>query len=219
VMSVILAGHETTASELAWAFQLLAHNPKAQHRLVEEIDADADCDFLDATVHEVLRRRPVFLFAIPRAVKEPVEIGGWTHAPPAHLLACIYLIHHHPSIPDAHAFRPERFLGGPGDLPLWIPWGGGRKICPGRRLATLEMRTVLRTALAEATVLPCASRIERARWRSVIVTPHDGGRVILRRRRPRVSRPHPVALAADPAAGEVSCYAARTPTYAAPRSA
>jgi cytochrome P450 len=184
LMSVILAGHETTASELAWAFQLIAHHPAVQRRLAAEIDEAAGEEYLAATVHEVLRHRPVFLFAIPRAVVQPIEIGGRTYTHPTRLLGCIYLLHHDPAwYRDPHEFRPERFLGSPPSHLTWIPWGGGRKRCPGHGLAMLEMHTVLRTVLATRTVMPAASHIERARWRSVIVTPHAGSRVILRERR------------------------------------
>jgi cytochrome P450 len=184
VMSVILAGHETTASELAWAFQLLAHNPDVQSRLVGEIEGGTSHAYLSATVQEVLRHRPVFVFAIPRVVSEPIEIGGWTYRPATRLLGCIHLMHHDPDLyPDPHTFRPERFLGARGQAPTWMPWGGGRKRCPGHHLATLEMRAVLRATLAEHVILPAGPRIEHARWRSVIVTPHAGSRVVLRRRR------------------------------------
>jgi cytochrome P450 len=182
-MSLILAGHETTAAQLSWAFQLLAHNQDVCDRLIQEIDAGASDEYLTATVQEVLRHRCVFVFAIPRAVATPVDIGGRTYHPPTQLLACIYLLHHDPSIyPDPHTFRPERFLDAPPDPRTWIPWGGGRKRCPGLHLAMLEMKTVLRTVLAERTVHPASSHIERPRWRSVIVTPHAGSRVILRTR-------------------------------------
>jgi cytochrome P450 len=183
LMSIVLAGHETTASELAWAFQLLAHNPRVQDRLIEEIDSDGGEEYLTATVREVLRHRPVFLFTIPRAVKQPIEVGGWTYRPPAQLLGCIYLVHHDPELyPEPHEFRPERFLGSSPSTYTWLPWGGGRKRCPGLHLATLEMKTVLRTVLETMTVRPAARRIEHPRWRSVIVTPHAGSRVVLERR-------------------------------------
>jgi cytochrome P450 len=185
LMSIVLAGHETTASQLAWAFQLLAHNPAVQDRLIEELDAGDGEAYLSATVKEVLRHRPVFLFAIPRAVKRPIEIGGFPYRPPAHLLACIYLVHHDPMLyPDPELFSPERFLDDPRHpAPLWLPWGGGRKRCPGLHLATLEIETVLRTVLATTTIRPAQREIERPRWRSVIVTPHAGSRVILQPRR------------------------------------
>jgi cytochrome P450 len=185
LVSVILAGHETTASEAAWALHLIAHAPEAQARLCEELDADATESYLQATVAEVLRHRPVFVFAIPRVVAAPFELGGRTYKPPVQLLACIYLLHHDPEIystPDA--FLPERFLGDAPEPSTWLPWGGGRKRCPGHRLATLELQGVLRATLATRTVLPASRRVERARWRSVIVTPGGGGRVLLKARRP-----------------------------------
>jgi cytochrome P450 len=189
VMSLILAGHETTASQLAWAFQLLAHNPTVLARLTAEIDRDEGEDYLTATVQEILRHRPVFLFTIPRAVVKPLDIGGWTYKPPARLLGCIYLLHHDPRIyPEPNRFRPERFLDSPPSPHLWLPWGGGRRRCPGLHLATLEMKTVLRAVLSNTTVLPADKRIERPRWRSVIVTPHAGARVVLSPRTPNGRR-------------------------------
>ncbi len=182
IMSLIIAGHETTASELAWAFQLLAHSPVALGRLTKEIDHEASETYLTATVHEVLRHRPVFLFAIPRAVARPIEIGGWTYSPPTQLLGCIYLAHHDSHrYPEPHKFRPERFLETPTTSTL-LAWGGGRKRCPGQHIATLELKTVLRTVLSEMTLHPAGRRMERARWRSVIVTPHAGSRIVLHRR-------------------------------------
>jgi cytochrome P450 len=212
VMSIVLAGHETTASELAWAFQLLAHNPRVLARLIEEIDGGAGegCEgdrdweggadeggadgeggangeeYLTATIQEVLRHRPVFLFTIPRAVKQPIVLGDWTFRPPAQLLGCIYLLHHDPALyPEPYEFRPERFIGASPARSAWLPWGGGRKRCPGVHLAMLEMKMVLRTVLTSMTVLPAGRRLEHPRWRSVIVTPHAGARVVLH------PRPHP----------------------------
>jgi cytochrome P450 len=183
-MSLILAGHETTAAQLAWAFQLLAHHPVVCDRLIREIDADRKDEYLTATVQEVLRHRCVFVFAIPRVVAKPVEVGTQTYAPPANLLACIYLLHHDPAIyPDPHAFRPERFLDTPPDPLTWVPWGGGRKRCPGLHLAMLEMKVVLRTVLRDRTPRASARRMERPRWRSVIVAPHAGSQIVLASRR------------------------------------
>jgi cytochrome P450 len=189
VMSLILAGHETTAAQLSWAFQLLAHNPRVRARLIQELDAGISEDYLTATIQEILRHRCVFVFAIPRAVAAPIEISGRRYRPPVQLLACIYLLHHDPSIyPDPFTFRPERFLGTPPDPRTWIPWGGGHRRCPGLHLAMLEMKIVLRTVLAHRTVDPASGRLERPRWRSVIVTPHAGSRIVLHARLAR-SRP------------------------------
>jgi cytochrome P450 len=188
VMSIVLAGHETTASELAWAFTLLAHHPLVQERLIEELDSGTGEEYLMATIQETLRHRPVFLFTIPRAVREPIQIGGFTYEPPAQLLGCIYLMHHDPlRYRDPEQFRPERFLPGAmaealPQAPGWIPWGGGRKRCPGLHMATLEMQVLLRTVLSQATLSPVKRRVERARWRSVVVTPYNGARVVLHSR-------------------------------------
>jgi cytochrome P450 len=186
LVSVIIAGHETTASTLAWAFQLIAHHPSVQDRLVAEIDADHGQEYLTATINEVIRHRPVFLFTAPRAVAKPIDINGWTYHPPAHLLGCTYLMHHDPALyTDPHEFRPERFLDQP-PSPIWLPWGGGRKLCPGRHLALLELRTVLRATLTTRRLLPASNTIERARWRSALLTPHAGSRVVLRKRNPSI---------------------------------
>jgi cytochrome P450 len=185
VMSVILAGHETTSSAMAWAFQLLAHHPRVQAQLEDELRraGDGPTPYLTATIDEVLRHRPVFVFAIPRSVTAPLEVAGRRFEHPVHLLPCIYLIHHDPSAyPSPDVFRPERFLGTVPNPGLWVPWGGGRKRCPGRHLAREEMEAVIRAVVSTAVIHPAASRMEPARWRSVIVTPGRGGRVMLRQR-------------------------------------
>ena len=127
-MSIVLAGHETTASELAWAFQLLAHNPRVLEKLIEEIDNGAGEEYLTATIKEVLRHRPVFLFSIPRAVKQPIEIGGWTYCPPTQLLGCIYLVHHDPgSIPSRRSSGPSA---------SWRPRRARTRGCHGEEVAS-----------------------------------------------------------------------------------
>ena len=187
LMSVILAGHETTASELAWAFQLLAHDPLVAGRLLDDLGAGGE-EYLTATIQEVLRHRPVFLFAIPRVVHQPFDVAGNTYRPPVQLVGCIHLMHHDPDLyPEPQRFRPERFLGAPPRPEVWMPWGGGRKRCPGHHLAMLEMRIVLETVLRDFEVTPAGGRIETARWRSVIVTPGRGSRIVLRERDRRLS--------------------------------
>jgi hypothetical protein len=183
LISMILAGHETTTGELAWAFQLLAHNQHVQDRLLEEIDSSDDDTYLTATVNETMRRRPVFLFIIPRKVVRSVDIGGWAYRPPAQLAGCTYLMHHNPDLfPRPFEFRPERFLEEPPDSRTWLPWGGGRKNCLGRHFALMEVKTILRRVLAVNRVLPVGSSLEPPRWRSAILVPGRGGRVVLRPR-------------------------------------
>ncbi len=112
LMTLFVAGHETTASELAWAFERLVRTPTVLARLVEEIDReDRDDDaYLTATIQETLRRRPVLPKAAPRLVKQPVEIGGWSYPTGVCVVAQSYLVHHDPEIyDDPYAFRPERF--------------------------------------------------------------------------------------------------------------
>lgn len=182
LMSVLLAGHETTASELAWAFQLLAHDRQVAGRLADALDAGDD-RYLTATVQEVLRHRPVFMFTIPRVVNVPFRLGGRTYHPPEQLVGCIHLMQHDPAVfEDPERFLPERFLAADPPSDVWMPWGGGRKRCPGHHLAVLEMQIVLKTVLSALEILPAARTIETARWRSVIVTPGQGSRVVLRTR-------------------------------------
>lgn len=181
LMSVIVAGHETTASQLSWAIHLLSHNLPVAQRLTADVDG-GDGSYTLATIKEVLRSRSVFLFAIPRIVRKPFKLNGRTITPPAQLAGCIHLLHHDPLLYDnPEQFRPERFIEN--ERPdVWMPWGGGRKRCPGVHLAMLEMQTVLRVVFSRFRVSPAGSAIERARWRSVIVTPGQGGRVVLHRR-------------------------------------
>jgi tetraprenyl-beta-curcumene synthase len=184
LMSVILAGYETTTGQVGWAFQLLAHNSRVQSRLVEELDSAVGEEYLTATVYETLRHKPVFLFASPREVAKPVQIGDWTYRPPVRLAACTYLMHHDPELyPDPHTFRPERFLGASAQSRAWLPWGGGRKHCLGRHFAMLEISTILRQVLSTRAVLPASDGIERPSWRSTILVPSAGGRVVLQRHR------------------------------------
>jgi cytochrome P450 len=187
IMSLILAGHETTGSELAWAIQLIAHDCDVRRRLVAELDGNDD--YLDAVVSEVLRHRPVFLFTIPRAVAKPCSIGDHTYRPPVHLVGCVHLMQHDPALyRNPEAFCPERFLDDAPRAGAWMPWGGGRKRCPGRHLALVEMRTVLRALFEQLEVEPAGARVETARWRTVIVTPGEGCRVVLRERGARAVR-------------------------------
>jgi cytochrome P450 len=185
LMTLLVAGHETTASELAWAFERLTRTPEVLTRLTDEIDSGDGDAYLTATVQETLRRRPVLPNAAPRLVMEPVEIGGWRYEPGVCLIADAYLLHHDPDIyPDPYAFRPERFLDeGPGTY-SWIPFGGGRRRCLGASFAQLEMKIVLRAVLAQNELAPAAPGGEGARRRSITLSPKAGSRAVLRVRSP-----------------------------------
>jgi cytochrome P450 len=177
LLTALVAGHETTASSLAFAFEQLARAPEAQSRL-----AAGDEAYLEATIDEVLRRRPVLPNPEPRLVKQPVEIGGWTYPEGVVLIGSAYLVHHDPAIyPQPHAFRPERFLTAKPGTYTWIPFGGGRRRCLGASFALLEMRVALRAAAERFTVAP-AGAPRRPHRRMITLTPGDGGLVRLGRR-------------------------------------
>ncbi len=183
VVSLMIAGHETTASVLTWALQYLALNQEVQDRLIDEIDGGCGADYLMATVLETVRHAPVFLFAMPRAVEQPVEIGGRAYASPTLLMPCIYLMHHDPEFYcDPYAFRPERFLGMSPAGVAWAPWGGGRRRCLGQHLAMLEISAVLREFLRVRRIVAVGSKTEATRWRTAILAPRDGGMAVLVRR-------------------------------------
>ncbi len=186
IMSLVLAGHETTASQLAWAFQLIAHDQRVLRELLYATDRDEDT-YLRAAIQEVMRHRPVFVFTIPRIVHRAFELAGTTFLPPVHLMGCIHLMHHDPRLyRDPQSFSPERFLDQGPTPHVWLPWGGGRKRCPGHHLALLEMQTVIRIVLERWEIQPVARTVETARWRSVIVTPGRGSRILLKTRRRRL---------------------------------
>src|SRR3954454_15654577 len=197
LMTALVAGHEPTASELAWAFERLAKSPEVVSRLHEEIDAGSDDAYLTATIQEVLRRRPVLPQAEPRLVKKPIRIGDWDYEPGCVLGANAWLVHHDPEIyPDPFAFRPERFLDeGPGTY-SWIPFGGGRRRCLGASFAMLEMKVALKAALTRFTVEQ-APELERTRRRAITISPRRGAPTVLRARQdaPPVARPTAEAAA------------------------
>ena len=178
LMTLLVAGHETTASSLAFGFSLLARNP----RVVEELRREDD-DYLLATIHEVLRARPVLPNAAPRLVKQPIEVGGWTYEPGVCLVANSYLVHHDPEIyPEPYTFRPERFLGdGPGTY-TWIPFGGGRRRCLGASFAILEMKTVLRAVVRRFDLEPGTAGPELTRRRSITISPGLSATTVLSER-------------------------------------
>ena len=183
LMTLLVAGHETTASELAWAFERLAREPAVVAQLVDEIERDDGDAYLTATVQETLRRRPVLPNAAPRLVKQPVEIGGWQYPAGVCVIANSYLIQHDPEIyPEPYAFRPERFLDESPGTYTWIPFGGGRRRCLGASFAMLEMKLVLRSVLARSDVHVAGDALELNRRRSITLSPRRGATIVLRDR-------------------------------------
>src|SRR3954464_9495169 len=183
LMTALVAGHETTASELAWAFDRLAREPRGLAARRDEIGAGDGDEYLSATVHEILRRRPVLPHAEPRLTKRPVEIGGWLYPKGVSPVCHAYLLHHDPDVyPDPYAFRPERFLEEPPGTYTWIPFGGGRRRCIGASFALLELKTVLREVLRRYDLQPGLDGAEISRRRSITISPRFGASTVLRDR-------------------------------------
>jgi cytochrome P450 len=183
LVTALVAGHETTASQLAWAFARLSREPAALAALTAEIDAGESEEYLGATINEVMRMHPVLPNAEPRLVRKPVEIGGTRYPEGVVLLANSYLLHHDADVyPDPWSFRPERFLERPPGTYTLIPFGGGRRRCLGASFALLEMRIVLRTVLSRLEVEPDRAEPERTRRRGITLSPARGAVVVLRER-------------------------------------
>jgi cytochrome P450 len=186
LMTALVAGHETTASQLAWAFMHLAREPAVRRRLVDELDAGEDDAYLGATINEIMRRRPVLPNAEPRLVKRPVTIGGFEYPAGVVLIVNAHLVHHDPELyPDPYAFRPERFLGRKPGTYTWLPFGGGRRRCLGASFALMEMKVVLSAVLERYELAHAGeAKSEVARRRSITISPSRGALVVLTERAP-----------------------------------
>ena len=179
LMTMLVAGHETTASALAWAFERIARTPRVAERLADEADSDDDA-YVTATIHETLRRRPVLPNVAPRLVKKPITLGGWDYPTDVLLVGNAYLVHHDPELySDPYEFRPERFLDQSPGTYTWIPFGGGRRRCLGASFALLEMKLVLRAVFARSAVRPVESGMETPRRRAITISPRSGATVVL----------------------------------------
>jgi hypothetical protein len=191
LMTALVAGHETTASQLAWALERLAREPRVAARLAEEAAAGEGDEYLMATVNEILRLRPVLPNAEPRLTKRPVRIGGFDYPAGVSLLASAFLVHHDPDIYDSpYEFRPERFLGDPPGTYTWIPFGGGRRRCLGASFALQEMKIVLREVIARFRLAPAGAEPERTARRGITFSPAGRATVVLhaRERAPEAER-------------------------------
>jgi cytochrome P450 len=178
LVTLLLAGHETTATALAWAVERLVRHPDYQARLIEEIHAGQH-EFCDAVVKETLRLRPV-LSVVGRGLTAPMEVGGVRLPAGVTVVPSIYLMHQRADIyPDAQRFRPERFLEQRAGTYTWIPFGGGVRRCLGAAFAEYEMRIVLNTLFESATVRPTDERPEPVRRRTITHVPGRGATVVL----------------------------------------
>jgi cytochrome P450 len=178
LMTMLAAGHDTSATALAWAFSLLLRHPAELRRLVAEIDAGESDEYLDAVVKEALRLTPVVL-EVGRTLTHDAVIDGTTIPAGAGAVANILLAQRDPDrYPEPHAFRPERFLNQPADPHSFLPFGGGIRRCIGAAFAILEIKTVLRTVLSEVE-LRAVGRMDKPRRRAVTMIPSHGTRVVV----------------------------------------
>jgi cytochrome P450 len=171
--TLLVAGHETTATAIAWGAELLAHHPEELARA-----RDGDERHLDAVVKEILRSRPPIPIGGARQPVEPFPIDGFTIDPSVVILVDGWGVHHDPDVyPDPDAFRPERFLDEPPDSYAFLPFGGGAHRCIGAALAQLEIKVVLSALLERYDLAPTQDEIAPPVRRAIALVPRGGGRV------------------------------------------
>jgi cytochrome P450 len=178
LMTLLVAGHETTANALAWAVERLVHNPDKLERLTAEVRA-GETEYLDAVITETLRLRPV-ISIVGRRLAEPVEFAGWSVPAGVTLAPSIFLVHRRPDIyPNPERFEPERFLDNPPGTYTWIPFGGGVRRCLGGAFAQFEMRAVLSELVRRRQLFPARPEPERVLRRAITETPQRDAEVLI----------------------------------------
>ena len=192
LVTLLEAGHETTATALAWTFERLVRSPTVMARLREALDG-GDEKYLDAVVKESLRTRPIVLDT-PRLLDSTLDLDGYQIPEGWYVAPAIPLVHTDPDLyPDAAEFRPERFLEERIAPDAWIPFGGGRRRCIGSHMAMLEMRTVIAEVVDRVELHPAEPEPERARVHHVTLVPEKGTRVVAEPRPAPATRPRRAA--------------------------
>ncbi|MCG5434393.1 cytochrome P450 [Mycobacterium sp. MYCO198283] len=180
--TLVGAGHETTASTLAWAFERLSRHPKVLDELVAEVDSGGS-ELRQATINEVQRTRAVIAFAGRHVQASDFELGGYRIPKGYSIVVSNWLIHEDAeTYPDPQRFDPHRWLGVKVNPYAWLPYGGGTRRCVGAAFANMELDVVLRTVLGHLAVEPTDAPDERWHSRGVAFTPKRGGRITVRRR-------------------------------------
>jgi len=181
LLTLVLAGHETTANSLAWTWERLVRNPAAHDALLDSVRGEGDpAEQIEATIVEGMRSRPVIPI-IGRRVKVPWRVGPYAVPAETPLTMSILLVHHREDLyPEPFEFRPERWLGGrkPGTYE-WIPFGGGIRRCLGASFAMYEMQIVIPAILRAVRLRAAAAEPERIRRRAVTFVPEHDGRVVV----------------------------------------
>ena len=183
LMTLLLAGHETTATALAWTFDLLLRHAGALTRLRDSLAAGEE-DYLRATISESLRLRPVLPLAGRRLATE-LAVDGLSLPAGTDVSPAIWLTHTRADLyPEPFAFRPERFLEQGPETYSWIPFGGGIRRCLGATFAEFEMRIVLREVLTRCDLHKASPAPEKTGRRNITLSPKDGTPVVVTARRP-----------------------------------
>lgn len=177
MITLLLAGHETTATALAWSFHELARRPAVLRKAQQAAD-DGDEAYLEAVAKEAMRRRPV-IQNVARKLTEPTEVAGYRLPAGTVVAPSIALIHRDATIhPDPWDFRPDRFLGKPPESGTWIPFGGGVRRCIGAGFSLQEAVAVLREALTRYDIRADRERPELAKPRNITLFPSNGARIV-----------------------------------------
>jgi cytochrome P450 family 135 len=178
LVPLLVAGHKTTATALAWALERLTRHPAALERLTEEVRAGEGDEYLDGVIKETLRLRPVIPF-VGRKLSEPQTIGGFDIPAGARVAPSIHLMHRREDVyPDAAAFKPERWLGVRANPYTYLPFGGGVRRCLGASFAETEMRAVLGAIVANVRLTPARPENEKVGRRVITLVPARGGEII-----------------------------------------
>ncbi|ORB84973.1 cytochrome P450 [Mycobacterium kansasii] len=182
LLTLLAAGHETTAATLAWAFERLTRHPQLLAALVAEADAGGD-ELRQATILEVQRARTVIDFAARHIYSDVYRLGEWSIPRGDSIIINIGQIHDNPVVfPDPQRFDPQRYLERKPSTFAWIPFGGGTRRCVGAAFANMEMDVVLRTVLRHFVIETTTAPDEKWRCRGVAYIPKDGGQIVMRRR-------------------------------------
>ena len=185
LVTLLMAGHETTATGLAWTFERLVRHPEVLRRAVAAADSGdaAGDEYLDAVIKESLRVRPV-IFDVARKLTAPVEVAGYRLPAGAAVFPGIGLVHADPALyPSPERFDPERMVGATLSPTTWFPFGGGGRRCLGATFALVEMRVVLREILRRVELESTEAPGERQLAKHVTLVPSQGGRIRVRARR------------------------------------
>jgi cytochrome P450 len=180
LMTLLLAGHETTATSLAWCFNLLLQHPNELQRLRDDIDSGSTTR-LDAVIKETMRIRPV-VSVVARRLHAPLQLGEWTLPAGVMVAPNIELVHRRPDLyPQPDRFLPDRFVNKQVETYEWLPFGGGVRRCLGASFAMFEMRTVIPIVLRRAALRLEQSRMDEVRRHAVVMVPERGVRVVVDR--------------------------------------